>query len=129
MMNNPVLAGLSNIEKQRIWRKTWWRATGEARATYRKEYKEKNPNRVRLWGNRSRVKKAYGLSLEAYELLRRLPCEICGKRKLRMHVDHDHKGPKQSFRGVLCQQCNTQLGWFENHRVNILNYLKTEEDE
>lgn len=60
-------------------------------------------------------------------------CEICGKSTKdtvkwdskyavkQLCVDHDHSTNK--FRGLLCQSCNRQLGWFENNRNSILKYL------
>ena len=61
-------------------------------------------------------------------------CEICGKTveesihwdskfsPKRLCVDHDHKTLK--FRGVLCSQCNRQLGWYEQYQEEIEAYLK-----
>ena len=55
-----------------------------------------------------------------------LPCEICGKKAKKMCIDH--AGPakvfNQTYRGVLCQQCNTRLGWFEKHQEIIVSYIK-----
>lgn len=60
-------------------------------------------------------------------------CEICGKAvsevtkwdskfaAKNLCVDHDHATGK--FRGLLCQICNRQLGWYENNREKINQYL------
>lgn len=57
-------------------------------------------------------------------------CDICGReeyistggrRPNRLSIDHQHG--TNHFRGLLCQQCNTKLGWFEKNRENILSYL------
>lgn len=59
-----------------------------------------------------------------------LVCEICGKKEYistggdrpnNLAIDHQHG--TNHFRGLLCQQCNTKLGWFEKNRENILGYL------
>jgi len=69
------------------------------------------------------IKKKYGLTLEEVKELRQLPCEICGLFAKKMCIDHKIPG---TYRGVLCQQCNTRLGWFEKRKEVIENYLKTE---
>lgn len=53
-------------------------------------------------------------------------CKICSKfhtskRFPRLSVDHDHKTGK--VRGLLCFACNSKLGWFENRRDAIEEYL------
>jgi Recombination endonuclease VII len=77
------------------------------------------PENLRRNQLRYDVKKKYGLTLEEVSKLRTLPCEICGILAKKMCIDH--KVP-QTFRGVLCQQCNTRLGWLEKNFEVILNY-------
>ena len=60
-------------------------------------------------------------------------CEICGKpvsevtkwdskfAVKNLCIDHDHATSK--FRGLLCQLCNRQLGWYEKNKENIAKYL------
>ena len=62
-----------------------------------------------------------------------LICEICGKtveesvkytgkfKAKNLCIDHDHS--TNEFRGLLCQVCNRQLGWYENNKENIDRYL------
>lgn len=71
--------------------------------------------------------------LEAYRKKQPV-CEICGKsveeitkwkdKKAvkNLCIDHDHSTKK--FRGLLCQLCNRQLGWYENYASQVDNYLK-----
>lgn len=77
------------------------------------------PENLRLNQLRYDVKKKYGLSLEEVKYLRSLPCEICGVKAKKMCIDH--KIPK-TYRGVLCQQCNTRLGWLERNMEIIFEY-------
>ena len=60
-------------------------------------------------------------------------CEICGRSieeavkwksdfaPKKLCVDHDHRTNK--FRGLLCSVCNRQLGWYEENKDKINNYL------
>lgn len=60
-------------------------------------------------------------------------CEICGRAVTEtikwqskyaaktLCVDHDHKTNK--FRGMLCHNCNTKLGWYEAYQDKIKGYL------
>lgn len=64
----------------------------------------------------------YGLTREQYDdLTSRYGgiCPICNRER-KLVVDHDHRSG--IVRGMLCQECNTRLGWFEV--VNIENVTK-----
>ena len=56
-------------------------------------------------------------------------CGIC-KKSGKLVVDHDHKCcPGKSscgecVRGLLCNNCNTRIGWLETNDVAIYKYLK-----
>ena len=79
------------------------------------------PANLRLNQLRYDAKKKYGLSLAEVQYLREQPCEICGVKAKKMCIDH--KIPS-TYRGVLCQQCNTRLGWFEKYRETIEQYVE-----
>ena len=55
-------------------------------------------------------------------------CEICGNKNIlsgkeaKLCIDHDHK--LIVFRGLLCQQCNRALGWYEKNSDKVEAYLK-----
>lgn len=61
-------------------------------------------------------------------------CEICGKPETiipagkinkvpnQLCADHNHDTGK--FRGLLCNHCNSRLGWLETNKDIIANYLK-----
>ena len=58
-------------------------------------------------------------------------CEICGRKEtakkvgkdttISLAADHDHTNNK--FRGLLCRRCNRALGWYDNYKDNIADYL------
>jgi hypothetical protein len=60
-------------------------------------------------------------------------CAICGtinsrtRSEANFHVDHCHKEHK--IRGLLCNRCNTALGWFEKNDIAILAYLQQDLSE
>ena len=84
------------------------------------------PANLRLNQRRYDAKKKYGLTLDEVKELRNLPCEICGVLAKKMCIDHKLLG---TYRGVLCQQCNVRLGWFEKNQEIIQNYVKIEKKE
>jgi hypothetical protein len=76
----------------------------------------------RLVQKRYDLKTNYGLSVEDADYLRaNTLCEICGTKAKKMCVDHKIKG---TYRGILCHQCNTRLGWFEKNINIILDYIE-----
>ena len=77
----------------------------------------------RLRQKRYDLKKFYGLTIEEADELRTKTCEICGTKSKKMVIDHDHN-QQGTYRGILCQQCNTRLGWFEKNQEIITSYLK-----
>jgi 5-methylcytosine-specific restriction endonuclease McrA len=76
----------------------------------------------RLVQKRYDLKKNYGLSIAEADYLRSTYCcEICGDKAKKMVIDHKIPG---TYRGILCQQCNTRLGWVERYKEVIDNYLE-----
>jgi hypothetical protein len=81
-----------------------------------------NPERLAVINRRSKLKRAFGISLEQYDAMLAAQggrCGICGtgeptgKRGILgpvFHVDHCHKTGK--IRGLLCASCNPALGAF-----------------
>ena len=68
------------------------------------------------------LKTNYGLSVAEADYLRSTyGCEICGAKAKKMVIDHKIKG---TYRGILCQQCNTRLGWVERYKEVIDEYLE-----
>jgi transposase InsO family protein len=115
----------------------------ETRRAYMKKWREENRDRHNQLARESHqrnkhkhvgkmrayhLRRKYGLSQEDYDamlLSQNGKCKICGKNQsesVRMfHVDHDHS--TGDVRGILCNRCNTSLGWYEKHREGIESYL------
>lgn len=81
---------------------------------YQGTYKE----RGRAKHHRRLVKK-FGLTIEEYEAIlvrQHYQCAICGKhvseQTKAFAVDHDHVN--SSIRGILCNNCNAGIGFFQN---------------
>lgn len=75
----------------------------------------------------TRLKAAYGISLEQYESLKEKQkgqCAICNKTA-RLFVDHDHT--TGLIRGLLCTNCNVMLGQAADNKETLIsgaNYLE-----
>jgi len=68
--------------------------------------------------------------LEEYRKSHRV-CDMCGMPEFSstspsgkpnaLSIDHDHK--TGCFRGLLCYKCNRHLGWYDNNKEMVDNYL------
>lgn len=77
----------------------------------------------------------YGLTREAYEQLlnnQNGTCAICNIEYHKpLRVDHDHSCcPDKTtcgecVRGLLCDNCNGQLGWYESYQTEVADYLSS----
>ena len=84
----------------------------------------------RIGGRKHKIRKAYGISLEVYDLLLHAQdgvCAICkqpetSKTRLghtrHIAVDHDHKDGK--VRGLLCTNCNNGIGRFRDNPALLI---------
>lgn len=68
----------------------------------------------------------YGLELKDFDRMVEVQnnqCNICHREFNRTPcVDHCHYTDR--VRGLLCRNCNTMLGWYENRREEILKHLE-----
>ncbi|TXG77183.1 hypothetical protein E6Q11_03120, partial [Candidatus Dojkabacteria bacterium] len=98
--------------------------------TYQKTWKERNPEKRKLYTRNSRIR-AYGIEPETYyEMLEKQgnKCAICyGESPRRaMNIDHNHTTGK--VRGLLCDSCNLSLGhlerdkWLEKAKQYLAKY-------
>ncbi len=60
------------------------------------------------------ARRKFKLSEEDYNtLMEHTNCQVCGVHMDKKCIDHDHKTEK--IRGVLCNNCNTALGLFDDN--------------
>jgi hypothetical protein len=107
------------LAKRRVYVKIWKANNKEHVNTVRNTWVIANPNRQK----NTRLKYEYGITLDQYSEMsdaQNKCCLICNKQR-KLAVDHDHITGK--VRGLLCRQCNSRLGWFENQKNQILKYL------
>lgn len=82
-------------------------------------WRERNPDKCKVYKRTSDLRRAYGLSREEYESLLQAQnntCAICGhafKSSKHTHVDHDHS--TGAVRAILCLNCNRGLGAFSDN--------------
>ena len=117
----------ANAERLRAQRKEkYWINAEESRAKRRKEYKEnikayvkrakeyKKTDQGKIADKRWRLKKRYGMSVDAWDSMYQEQnglCKIC-KASPVQHTDHCHTTGK--IRGLLCHKCNAGLGMFND---------------
>lgn len=84
-----------------------------------------HPEKIRQYNLRSK----YNLTIEQYDTMfetQKGCCFICGRHQSefqhRLSIDHNHKTGK--IRGLLCDNCNGKLGWFEKNKKKILQHLE-----
>lgn len=84
-----------------------------------KAWAHANPEKIKAFSRKTRLKREYGLTLEQYDAMVSRQggrCALCdatepGGRWPEWHVDHCHKTGK--VRALLCAECNRHLGIFE----------------
>jgi len=89
---------------------------------YNRNHKEKIKN--------SRLKRIYNISIDEYNnilLTQNNRCAICKKpldlqNPKHVHIDHDHKTGK--VRGILCNKCNSAIGYLNDNIEYIKNALE-----
>jgi len=103
-----------------------------------KEWLEKNEGKTKEIKRKSHFKTKYGISVKDYEQMEKDHkgcCAICGIHKngfdKDLYIDHCHDSNK--VRGLLCQSCNSGLGFFKDNirlMLKAIEYLEySREDE
>lgn len=94
----------------------------ERKRNYHRENRERDNNRSREYYFRKRLEE-FGMTLEEYESIlhwQNGKCAICRgdqktKNVVRFCLDHNHKTGE--FRGLVCANCNSGLGMFNDNPV------------
>jgi hypothetical protein len=116
-----------NYTKARKQRKEWNDRNDGYMKKYLKDYKKKRG--AEYFADLS-LKRKYGkgVSVEYKNALiqhQGKTCMVCDQPfpedTKKIHLDHCHS--TGHIRGVLCQTCNTKLGWFEKNEERVLAYL------
>ena len=108
-----------NPDKVKANKNTYYSNNREHVKAKSKEWREANPDKVRA----NHLRQLYGISLEQYDSMvaaQENKCAICIKVVDDLCVDHDHnccpgsKSCGKCVRGLLCQTCNSGLGFFKD---------------
>jgi hypothetical protein len=111
------------INAKKISEKTikWQKENPELYASKQREWRRKNKER-RL---NHMIKSFYGITVEDYKNMlieQEYKCKICGTHqddlKKQLHIDHCHTN--KNVRGLLCQSCNSGLGFFKDN-IDFMN--------
>lgn len=108
-----------------------YRDRKEESKQYYLKNKERLAEQVKNWTNRNPsyyLLKLYGIAVHGYNRLfeeQQGCCAICNRHQItfkrRLSVDHNHTTGK--VRGLLCVACNTDLGVYENRKMELEDYL------
>jgi len=118
-----------NRKRARVRSRLWRLANPERSRQNAKRYQKQHPEQLLKW----QLKK-YNLTVRDYKqllLIQQNRCAICRSKSskknfyFRLQVDHNHKTGK--VRGLLCGNCNTALGKFqesEEFLQQAIRYLR-----
>lgn len=111
------------IECRRAACREYGATSKEARNARLRDWRKTNPAAAARLDKRRRLRAKYGLTEQDVERMREEQggrCAICGRATSRLFVDHCHT--RGNVRGLLCQTCNTFLGWYEKKADTILRF-------
>lgn len=113
------------IECRRAACRDYGAGSKEARNARLRAWRRKNPAAATRLDKKARLKSKYGLSEEDVEKMRAAQkgrCAICKRATTRLFIDHCHTSGR--VRSLLCQTCNTFLGWYEKKADTIIAFQK-----
>lgn len=111
------------IECRRNACRSYGSSNRERRNARLRAWRKKNPEAARRNDANGRLKSKYGLSVEQVAAMRTTQggrCAICGKKTERLFIDHCHT--RGHVRALICQTCNTFLGWYEKKADTIVRF-------
>lgn len=114
----------------------WWcsghKAFHPLETFFNETANKRQPTQCKLWVANSRFHREFGVPLDWYETKLAEQdggCAVCGRKdnpvrgKSALFAgDHNHE--TNELRGLLCHNCNSYVGWLENHGQAASNYLQ-----
>lgn len=113
------------IECRRAACRTYGADNKDSRNARLRAWRRSNPLAAAELDKRRALRAKYGLTVDDVEQMRAAQdgrCAICNEPTERLLVDHDHTTGQ--VRALLCQTCNTFLGWYENKADTILAFQR-----
>lgn len=117
-------------------RRAYYLKNKEKELIYAKQYRAKHKKHYSKLARTHNLRIKFGITEQDYNKIiqkQKGTCAICKHKEKKIHhctnkiqnlcVDHNHKTNK--IRGLLCNNCNACLGWYENHKQNVDKYIKS----
>jgi hypothetical protein len=105
--------------------KEYYKEHPEIRKKISEKWRANNKDKIIRQQRRSKLRRCYGMTQEEYDKLLFLQgnkCAICGKKHRdksiksgNLHIDHCHK--RGIIRGLLCNHCNSAIGFLNDDPV------------
>ena len=121
----------NNKERMEEYRKKYYKKNKEKIKEYWRDYQQKNPDAYR----NTSLKANYGITLEDRNRMIEEQDGYCKNPfclvklsdipERHVHVDHDHKTGE--IRGIMCHECNTNLGKIEKNPLRFKGLLQIAE--
>lgn len=117
---------IKHLEQRRAYSRKYNRAHYAERMRVLRAWRLANPEKMKAQYRRSNLKRKTGISVEKYNELLKLQggkcaidgCIVFDSPRSHLHVDHDHT--TGIIRGLLCSNCNTGLGLFEESPQKLM---------
>lgn len=98
--------------------------TNESKAAYAREYRKKNPERIK----NTELKKRFGITLDDFNNMLEKQDHVCAICHNPQHTDNslavDHCHSTNKVRGLLCTNCNKLLGHAKDNQETLLSAVE-----